>query len=235
MQRRIIAAVAAVVLAGIGAVLLYSYVNTAEARAMSKMETTSVLVATKLIPAGTRGAALAPYVSLKQIPEIAMVPGALTTTTDINDLAATSDVQVGEQILLTRFAAPNTTATGGVEVPSDMQQVSLSVEAPRAVGASIKAGDRIGIFFSGDDKKSEQRVTALNMRGVLVVKVQGASAGQGDDSAAPSGSLVITLALRPADATKLVYGVESASLYLALEPKDGGSGTYTVTEQTVLK
>ncbi|MBI5027819.1 MAG: hypothetical protein HZB48_03210, partial [Actinobacteria bacterium] len=55
MQRRIIAAVAAVLLAGIGAVLLYSYVNTAEARAMSNMAPTSVLVVTKVIPAGTSG------------------------------------------------------------------------------------------------------------------------------------------------------------------------------------
>ena len=62
MQRRIIAAVAAVLLAGIGAVLLYSYVNNADARAMATLETTQVLVVTKVIPAGTSGANLAPFV-----------------------------------------------------------------------------------------------------------------------------------------------------------------------------
>lgn len=235
MQRRIIAAVAAVVLAGIGAVLLYSYVNTAEARAMSKMDTTEVLVASKLIPAGTTGADLAPYVELKKIPAVAVVPNALVNTAEIADLAATSDVQIGEQILASRFAAPNTTATGGVAVPTDMQQFSVSIEAHKAVAAAIKPGDRVGLFFSGDDPVQKVKLTALTVREVLVVNVQGASVGQTDGTAAPTGNVVLTLALRPAEATRVVYAAENAALYVALEPKDGGTGTYVVTQKTVLK
>jgi pilus assembly protein CpaB len=235
MQRRIIAAVAAVLLAGIGAVLLYSYVNTAEARAMSKMETTDVLVATKVIPAGTTGSSIAPFVELKKIPAIAVVPGALTNTTDITDLAAITDVQIGEQILPTRFAAPDTTSTGEVDVPTNMQQVSIPLEAPRAVGAQIKPGDKVGVFLSGDDKKNEDKLTALKLRGVLVVKVQGGTVGNSDDTAAPSGTLVVTLALKPADATRVVYGIENARIWLALEPKDGGNSTYIFNSRTVLQ
>src|SRR6185369_9849400 len=62
MQRRVIAAIAAVLLAGIGAVLLYSYVNTADKRAMAGQEATSVLVVTKVVPAGTPSESIAPYV-----------------------------------------------------------------------------------------------------------------------------------------------------------------------------
>ena len=58
MQRRLIAAIAAVILAGIGAILLFNYVSSADARAMAGQEPTQVLVVTKDIPAGTLGKTL---------------------------------------------------------------------------------------------------------------------------------------------------------------------------------
>ena len=53
MKRRIIAAVAALLLAGIGAVVLTSYVRGADARAMAGMQTEKVLVVTTMVPKGT--------------------------------------------------------------------------------------------------------------------------------------------------------------------------------------
>jgi pilus assembly protein CpaB len=235
MQRRIIAAVAAVLLAGIGAVLLYTYVNNAETRAMQSMSPTEVLVATKVIPAGTLGANIAPYVELKQLPQVAVVAGALKDTTDIGNLAAVTDVQVGEQVLVQRFASPDTTTTGDVEVPSDLQQISVPLEVPRAVGAVLEPGNKIALFFSGDDDKGKP-ITGLALRDVLLVKVQGGGVGKGDDAgAAPSGTQVLTIAVSPEDATRVVYAAEHAHIWLALEPKDGGNGTAIVTPKNVLK
>src|SRR5918998_3869695 len=53
--RRLIAAIAAMLLAGVGAVLLLGYVGTAERRAMAGMETVQVLVVEKPVPEGTPG------------------------------------------------------------------------------------------------------------------------------------------------------------------------------------
>lgn len=234
MQRRIIAAVAAVLLAGIGAVLLYTYVNNAETRAMQSMSPTEVLVATKVIPAGTLGANIAPYVELKELPQVAVVAGALKDTTSIGNLAAVTDVQVGEQVLAQRFASPDTTTTGEIEVPTDLQQLSVPLEVPRAVGAVLEPGDKIALFFSGDDDKGKP-ITGLALRDVLLVKVQGGGVGKGDDSAAPSGTQVLTIAVSPEDATRVVYAAEHAHIWLALEPKDGGHGTAIVTPKNVLK
>ncbi len=232
MQRRIIAAVAAVLLAGIGAVLLYSYVNTAEARAMSSMSPTSVLVVTKVIPAGTSGSGIAPYVELKKLPQVAVVPGALTDISSITTLVAASDIQPGEQVLPQRFVAADTTANGDVQVPTNMQLVSIPLDAPRSVGATVLPGDKIAIFVSGDDT-SGKPVTGLALRDVLVVKMQGATAG--DDGAVPSGTQIVTVALPPEEATRVVFAAEHEHVWLALEPKDGGQGTMIVTGKTVLK
>ncbi|HEY3338310.1 MAG TPA: RcpC/CpaB family pilus assembly protein [Propionicimonas sp.] len=222
MQRRIIAAVAAVVLAGIGAVLLYSYVNNADARAMARLETTQVLVATKVIPAGTSGANLAPFVELKQLPKVAVVEGALTTTSEVADLEATSDLQVGEQVLASRFAKPNTDVTGSVEVPSDLQQMTVQLSPSRVMGTRIAAGDRVAVYISVE--VNQVAVTKLALRDVLVTNVLGvpaAATGADNTEVAPSSDVFVTFAIEPKNTAQVVWGAEFGKLYLALEPKDG--------------
>jgi pilus assembly protein CpaB len=221
MQRRIIAAVVAVVLAGIGAVLLYSYVNNADARAMAQLKTTQVLVATKVIPAGTSGANLAPFVELKTLPQVAVVEGALTTTADVTDLEASSDFQVGEQVLLSRFVKPNTKVSGQVEVPSDLQQMTVQLSPSRVMGTRIAAGDKVALYISVE--LNQVAVTKLAFRNVLVSDVQGVpvtTTAEGSE-VAPSSEVLVTFAIAPKDAGQVVWASEFGRIYLALEPKDG--------------
>jgi len=222
MQRRIIAAVAAVILAGIGAVLLYSYVNNADARAMATLDTTQVLVATKVIPAGTSGANLAPFVALKTLPKVAVVEGALTTTQPVADLEATTDLQVGEQVLASRFAKPDTDVSGKIEVPTDLSQLTVQLDPKHAVGTHIAPGSKVALFISVE--VNQVSVTKLAFRDVLVTNVQGAPAAPAEgDSAevAPSSDVLVTFAISPKDSGQIVWGSEFGSIYLALEPKDG--------------
>jgi len=221
MQRRIIAAVVAVVLAGIGAVLLYTYVNNADARAMATLDTTQVLVATKVIPAGTSGANLAPFVALKQLPKVAVVDGALTSVADVAELESTSDLQIGEQVLASRFAMPNTDVSGKVEVPSDLQRFTVQLGPNRVIGDNIKAGDKVALYISGELNGAS--VTKLAFRDVLVANVQGVPTTPVGDQAEvlPSGDVLVTLAITPKIAAQVVWGAEFAKIYMALEPKDG--------------
>lgn len=220
MQRRIIAAVAAVALAGIGAVLLYTYVNTADARAMEGMATTPVLVATKTIPSGTSGAELAPFVETRQLPKAAVGPNPLTDTAAVTGLVTTTDIQAGEQVLLSRFAEPNVTSTGGVDVPAGMQQLTIQLDPTQAVGTNLKAGDKVGMFVSVEGNGVQ--VTKLALREVLIARIQGSTSAAGDNGdAAPSSTLLLTVAVTPKDATTIVWAAEFGKLWLALEPKEG--------------
>ena len=65
MKRRVIAAIAAILLAGVGAVVLLGYVGHADQRALAGMETVSVFVVTALIPEGTTADALAKLVAIE--------------------------------------------------------------------------------------------------------------------------------------------------------------------------
>jgi len=233
MQRRIIAAVAAVVLAGIGAVLLYSYVNNADARAMANMQSTPVLVAVKTIPAGTSGTNITPFVEVKQLPKVAVGPNPVTDITSLNDLVATTDIEAGEQVLLSRFSAPNTTTTGEVEVPSDLQQLTVQLAPDRVIGTNFAAGDKVALFISVE--VNQVSLTKLAFREVLVTNVQGAqSSPDGGNETAPSSDILVTLAISPKDAAQVVWGAEFGKLWLALEPKDGDrTSTSVVKVKTV--
>lgn len=215
MQRRVIAAVAAVLLAGIGAFLLYNYVNNADKRAMAGQEAVQVLVVTKLVPAGTTAEAIAPYVETRQLPRVAVVADAVANTADVVGLATTTDLQVGEQLLRSRFAEPGTSMTGKVKVPDNMQELSIVLEPQRVVGSTIAAGDKVAIFFTVEGE------TRMVLNDVLVTNIQGGlDPAATDEGAAPSGSLVVTFALEPKDAERVVFIGETAKLWLAREGKD---------------
>lgn len=207
MQRRFVAAIAAVVLAGLGATMLYFWVNGAEARALAGTEPQTVLVATQDIPAGTSGSELSVYTELKAIPSAALVPGALTSAESVADLATTSKIAIGEQVISDRFGEPGTTESGEIEVPGKLQTVSIQLDASRISHAT--AGSLVSVFYSGED------VTGRIISDVLVISVE----NQTPD--ASSGSLTVTLAVNAEDAGKIIFANDFGKLYLTSEPTNG--------------
>ena len=77
MRRRLIAALAALVLAATGAVVLLAYVRGADARALAGVQTVDVLVVDRPVAEGTPGEDLAELVRTERLPAKAAVPGVL--------------------------------------------------------------------------------------------------------------------------------------------------------------
>src|SRR4051812_46336875 len=103
MKRRIIAALAAVALAVVGAVGLSAYVHGADQRAMAGQETVQVLVVTQAVPKGATPDAMTKSVASKLMPRMAVAPGAVDSLDKIGEgLVATADLQPGEQVLGSR-------------------------------------------------------------------------------------------------------------------------------------
>lgn len=239
MRRRLLAATAALVLAMAGGVVLVAYVRGADARAAEGLRTTQVLVVEKLVPEGTPAEQLADYVGTQLVPVKAAVPGRVTDLAGLAGKVATVDLEPGEQLLAGRFAAPeDLRAAGTVDVPDGDQEVSVLLEPQRAVGGRLAAGDTVGVYLSSTDPPATHGV----LHGALVTQVQGAPAPPSGDttetasagSSAPTGSLLITLAVKARDAEEVVFGAEHGTLWLSLEP-DGAdnSGTQVVTPGNV--
>ena len=238
MRRRLIAALAALVLAALGAVVLLAYVRGADARALAGVQTVDVLVVDRPVPEGTPGEELAELVRTERLPARAAVPGAVTDLDELAGRVATVDLQPGEQLHAARFAAPeDLSVPGTVAPPEGAAEVSLLLEPQRAVGGRLAAGDTVGVHLSLDGQ------TDVVLSRVLVTQVQGAPVavadGEATDTAssggaAPSASLMVTLGLRPEAAEAVVFGMEHGTVWLSLEPEGvDTSGTEVLTPANV--
>ncbi|WP_029433859.1 Flp pilus assembly protein CpaB [Blastococcus sp. URHD0036] len=246
-MRRLLAALAALLLAAVGAVVLMAYVRGADARALEGVQSVEVLVVDEEIPAGTPADDLAEFVRTELVPAKTAVDGRVTDLDQLEGLVADVDLEPGEQLLAARFGDPaaRQAEAGTVPVPDGMQEISVLLEPQRVVGGRLAAGDTVGVYLSIVFQDGTANTHAVQHQ-VLVTRVQGATtaagAGDGaeatqDDGAAaepPSASLMVTLAVVSRDAEQIVFGQEHGTLWLSLEPEGADtSGTQVLTQGNV--
>ena len=244
MGRRFLAIIVAAVVALVGVVSVMLYVRGADARAVSAQQPTLVYYAKKVVPAGTtlkdanrQGLIEQTTVAAKGAPA-----GALSQVTDANSpLIALSDIQAGEFITSARFGV---TPVGekAIEVPAGKVAVSVELSDPARVGTFVTPGTHIAIFTSykikaiGDDSKSKAlneadvQGTSLLLPDVLVIGMGQTALNPGNakqDSATDKGtaestapSFLVTVGVTPAEAARLIHGINNGNLYAALRGSD---------------
>jgi pilus assembly protein CpaB len=243
LARRFLAAFAALLLLAVGTGVLLAYVRGADSRALAGVRSVDVLVADELIPEGTTADQLDSLVRTETVPAKTAVDGRVTDLDVLAGRVATVDILPGEQLFAGRFARPDDLQPPGtVEVPAGLQEVSVLLEPQRAVGGRLAAGDKVGVVVS---LKFEDGTAATHavLHGVLVTQVQGAPAPvestdeqetASSGTPAPSGSLMVTLAVSAAQAEAVVFGIEHGTLWLSSEP-DGAQtgGTDVITQGNI--
>jgi pilus assembly protein CpaB len=245
VRRRFLAAVAALVLLVAGTAVLLAYVHGADNRALAGARSVDVLVVDKPIPAGTAGSDIAGMVSTEVVPAKVALPGRVTDLADLSGRVATVALEPGEQLLTARFQRPSDLqAPGTVAVPAGLQEVSVVLEPQRAVGGRLAAGDTVGVLISLKPDGGQPETHAV-LHKILVTQIQGAPAADPAQtpgttqtasaaSAAPTQSLLVTLAVSAAQAEAVVFGAEHGTLWLTLEPKDARvTGTGVITPDTI--
>jgi pilus assembly protein CpaB len=246
-----LAGVAAIVLAILGALLVVSYAQGADTRAVQGLDPVAVLVVKQAVPAGTPVESLKAFVASEELPRKAVSTSAVQSLEGMAEKVTAVELLPGEQLVAERLIAPEELrASGAVEVPEGLQEVSFQLEPQRVVGGRIAPGDRVGIFINlkdgGLEAKPEKQTTQLSIHKVLVTAVQRApvatpspqpsaegSAPPAEDMSLPTGSLMLTVAVNDVDATKIIYAAEFASLWLSKEPLNAtetGPGIMTKPE-----
>ncbi|MDR6620924.1 Flp pilus assembly protein CpaB [Sinomonas atrocyanea] len=220
MKSRLVAGAAALVAAILGVVLVVAYANGADARAQAGMKPTDVLVVTKPIPEGAPAAGIADSVQLKPLPASAVAPTALHSLDGMSGKVVSVAMQPGEQLLSDHLADPSTlTAPGSVAVPPGLQQVSFSINADRAVGGKLQAGDTVGVFLSFDHgavPAGGPESTALVYHSVLITSLQGEPQNP-DNSKPATGAVTVTVAVNDTQATKIVFAAQWGTIWLSKE------------------
>jgi pilus assembly protein CpaB len=243
MNRRMLGAVGAVVLATVGAITLVAFVRGAEGRAMAGEALVRVMVVKERIPAGTPASDLGSRVGIERVPAKVRADDALADVGPLGRRVAAIDLFPGEQLTEARFIDADAVRLTAVGVPEGMLEVTLSLEPERALGGVLRPGSSVGVLASFEpfEISSEAPVklegevvpkdgktpnsTHIILHKVLVTNVQSDSSfdpSAGDKKAtapAPGGNLLVTLAVDAPSIERLVFAAEHGSVWLALEPK----------------
>ncbi|GAA2198720.1 hypothetical protein GCM10009849_12480 [Sinomonas flava] len=250
MRTRLLGGVAALIVAIIGTVLLITYVNGADARALANTETSDVYVVQKAVPAGTPSASLGDAIAKKPIPKGVTAVDAVSDLGDLQGRVAAVDLQPGEQLLATRFVEPaELRGPSRAEVPAGMQEVTVRLPIERVVGGTVSAGDTVGVFLSFAKEDAASAQTQLTYHKVLVTGFQMASGANAESpqnqqsgqssgginsnrSAANNGEYLVTLAVPAAQAERIVFTTEFGKVYLSKEPKNAAEDSAGVVDRT---
>lgn len=250
MARRIVAIGAAVLLALLGAVLVLLYAMGADERALAAQQPEPVFVVNQTVPSGTslKEALRAELIEATQVARAALPAGALQTVDPSNqELLALVDIPVGTYVLAGSFGQ-QPLSEKAIEVPDGMLAVSVELTDPGRVGTFVTPGSRIALFTTfkikrvGDDEESQAineadiHGTSVLLDDVLVLAMGQSSlpptrsgptdAVEGEQTTSPAGvneqtaRFLVTVAVTPEQATRLVHSIQQYQLYAALRSDD---------------
>lgn len=247
MKTRLLGGIAALLVAIIGTVMLVSYVQNADRRALAGTETESIYVVQKTIPAGTAAEQIAASVTRKAVPKLALADSSVTDLTSLGSKVTAVPLMPGEQLLSSRMVEENAfLGPARAQVPSGLQEITLKLPIERVAGGVLKAGDTVGVFLSleqASDPQSGAKLskTQLSFHKVLVTAAQfsdGAATQNGSSDTAAGASqasstskpqsddtYLVTVARNSADSERIVFAAEFGKIYLSKEPGDAVEGS----------
>ena len=241
MNRKILGLVGALLLAALGTVMIVAYVNKADERALAGQQTVDVLVVNKTVPPGTPAEQLSDYVSTEAIVKQAVVDSAVTDLESLEGRVSAQTLLPGEQLAPAKFVDASAFRAGGagVRIPKGLLQTTVRLDAERAVGGTLTPGVHVAVTSSFDEKPGwPPAATHIILDKVLVTNVQ---FNQSSDSEAfqtksessdeneiepgnaPSGQMLVTLALDAPSTEKVLFAAERGTLWLSIQPE--GSNT----------
>jgi pilus assembly protein CpaB len=230
MDRRRILLVVAVVVAALGAGLVFVYAQDAEDRAAEKFTTRNVLVATQVISPGESAsdAANAGKLLSKPVPTDEILAGSTDDGTDFTDTVALTTIYPGEQLLTQRFGSIDQVASEtGLVVPEGLTATAITLDDTSRISGFTPAGTRVGVFITGTFNGSaepEVRVlfkeVLILANGLVTVAPQVGPDGQPVVSGDTAALSQYVLALSARDAAKLKLAQDIGDISLVLLPPD---------------
>jgi len=191
-----------------------------------------VFVAKQTIPAGVSGdtAISQGLIQSIQIPLKARATGAISSLEEIKGKVAAVDISQNEQILAQRFVAPGQVGSS-LPIPAGRQAISVQVAIPPGVAGFIKQGDTVSVIAQltvplGVNKTVPKVQYLLQNVQVLAVGQQvvvtGQQGKQQQQQQQVQNQVLLTLAVTPRDAEKLVFGTLQGQIYFTIVPKGQG-------------
>jgi len=229
MKARGVAVVLAFVLAAFATLGVFLYIrgvkndnnNTAQ-------QLTTVVVSKRDINPGTN---LNPLISngdftTLQVPNDAIVEGAVTDLTQLQNHATSTFILANEQISTFRLQGSSKSVLG---IPDGYEAVTIQLEAQRVLNGVIQTGDHVVIYATGNPTKAPTASApgSKNTKGffpgatlTLVPDAQILRVINPSTTGNTGGTTFVTFALRPHDAAGVIAAQAQGLLWLSLLPPD---------------
>ena len=236
MAGKALAVILAVLLAGAATFAIFTYVRGIEQRAFEDAELVEVFVAQDMIPADLPAdlAAEEGLITTSTAPRATVPDGAIASLDEIAGLVTEDRILAEEVIVRGRWVDPSD-VTAAFEIPEGFEALAVEVGVPPGVAGFVRAGDRVsliatveepGVVETAEDGTIiEQPGEALSryvLQGIEVLSVgQRVVTEEGEDGVQEqSGRVLLTVALEPEDAERMVFAIQNALLYFTLLPED---------------
>lgn len=156
MDRRKLLLVVAVVVAMLGAALVFVYVQGADKRAADQYDTVDVLTAVQPIATGETidQAASAGKLQVNRVPRNMLLPSAVTTVDDLKGLAANTNIYTGEQIVTEKFGGAGEASM--LPIPEGKLAITLELTDRARVSGFAAAGSRVTVWLTSTDPQASE-------------------------------------------------------------------------------
>ena len=229
MARKSILATIAVVIAAVGALLVFMYARGADARATADVTQQEVLVTTMAVQSGEKveDAVSAGKFQLAEMPASAVLPGALTSTDALDDQVATATIYPGEQVLSQKFGVVG--SASALSTPKGDMALSVQVTDPDRVAGFVSPGSDIAVWVTDWDPSEPgtrlllEKVQVLGV-GETTPTTSTTTDESGTETTEAIPQTILTLAVDQTEAGKAVYGSKHGTLTFTLLTADSQTG-----------
>jgi pilus assembly protein CpaB len=238
MGRRTLLLIAALVVAALGTVLIFVYVNNLDTKYQDEATLVQVLVATTEVPAGTTAseASANGAFELQELPKSATADGALSNIDIIADQVAQTNIVAGQQIVAQMFAPSGTSST--LAVAKGKLAMSVQLGDPERVAGFVTPGSEVVIFYteagSGDTMTIIPRIEVLGT-GATTLSTQTTTTEEGEQTTEEIPQAILTLEADQEQAQRIITGQSAGELYFGLLGADTNPRTGRITSPPDLR
>jgi pilus assembly protein CpaB len=211
--------IVAVAVAAVAAVVTYGWLNGVQDRAYDDAKLVRVFKVTKDIEKGTAGEQAIQSEAIKsdRAPQEFRPANALTDVNVIRGRVALTKLSAGQILVDGMFVDPRVAqVTAAQRIPAGQVAVTVSVDSVRGVAGLLVPGDKVDIMVNNGPSL---QMLFQNVNILFIGTTAAPEAGETQEVAAAASNL-ITFAVPPVAAQKIVQAAATGGIYLALVPPD---------------
>ena len=195
----------------------YIYLATLKSDANAAGANVMGYVATTEIPAGTTFQAMLAnsWITQKSIPSSLASTQEISSTSDISENRVSSGLINPGQLILRNMFSPTSDYSSGLNIPKGSLAISISLDDVSRVANFVVPGSRVVIFATGNNSKKGDAVTRILVSSALVLAI-GPVLEKPQNGAQVATSPLVTLAVNPYEAERIIHANSNSKLSLAL-------------------